>query len=45
MDVKNAIRDETILISLMYANNEIGTLHPIREIGKLAKERRCPVSL
>ncbi len=38
-DVKNAIRDETILISLMYANNEIGTLHPIREIGKLAKER------
>ena len=38
-DVKQAIRDETILISLMYANNEIGTLHPIREIGKLAKER------
>ena len=38
-DVKKAIRDETILLSLMYANNEIGTLHPIREIGKLAKER------
>ena len=38
-DVKQAIRDETILISLMYANNEISTLHPIREIGKLAKER------
>ncbi len=38
-DVKKAIRDNTILISLMYANNEIGTLHPIREIGKLAKER------
>ena len=38
-DVKKALRDETILISLMYANNEIGTLHPIREIGKLAKER------
>ncbi len=38
-DVKKAIRDETILISLMYANNEIGTLHPIREIGKLAKKR------
>ena len=37
--VKNAIRDNTILISLMYANNEIGTLHPIRAIGKLAKER------
>lgn len=38
-DVKNALRDDTILISLMYANNEIGTLHPVREIGKLAKER------
>ena len=38
-DVKNTIRDNTILISLMYANNEIGTLHPIRAIGKLAKER------
>ena len=38
-DVKNAIRDDTILISLMYANNEIGTLHPVREIGRLAKER------
>ena len=38
-DVKKAIQDNTVLISLMYANNEIGTLHPIREIGKLAKER------
>ena len=38
-DVKKAIRDDTILISLMYANNEIGTLHPIRAIGALAKER------
>ena len=38
-DVKKAIRAETILISLMYANNEIGTLHPIRAIGALAKER------
>ncbi|MBI3798204.1 MAG: IscS subfamily cysteine desulfurase [Deltaproteobacteria bacterium] len=38
-DVRQAISDKTILISLMYANNEIGTLHPIREIGKLAKEK------
>ncbi len=38
-DVKKAIREHTVLISLMYANNEIGTLHPIREIGRLAKER------
>jgi len=37
--VRHAISDKTILISLMYANNEIGTLHPIREIGKLAKAK------
>ena len=38
-DVKNAITDKTILISIMYANNEIGTIQPITEIGKLAKEK------
>jgi cysteine desulfurase len=38
-EVRKAISDKTILISLMYANNEIGTIHPIREIGKLAKEK------
>jgi cysteine desulfurase len=38
-DVRKAITDQTILISIMYANNEIGTIQPIREIGKLAKER------
>jgi cysteine desulfurase len=38
-DVRQALTDKTLLISLMYANNEIGTIHPIREIGKLAKER------
>lgn len=37
-DVKNAIRDNTILISIMFANNEIGTIMPIAEIGKIAKE-------
>ncbi len=38
-DVRNAITDKTVLISIMYANNEIGTIHPIREIGKIAKEK------
>ncbi len=36
--VKNAIRPDTILISIMFANNEIGTIMPIKEIGKIAKE-------
>ncbi|MBP3703167.1 MAG: cysteine desulfurase NifS, partial [Lachnospiraceae bacterium] len=36
--LKAAIRPDTILISVMFANNEIGTLQPIEEIGKLAKE-------
>ena len=37
-DVKNAIRPDTVLISIMAANNEIGTIEPIREIGKVAHE-------
>lgn len=37
--LKNAIRPDTILISIMYANNEIGTIEPITEIGAIAKER------
>jgi len=37
--VRNAITDQTVLISIMYANNEIGTIHPIREIGTIAKEK------
>jgi cysteine desulfurase len=36
-DVEKAIRPETILISVMFANNEIGTIEPIAEIGKIAK--------
>lgn len=37
-DVEAAIRPETILISVMYANNEVGTLQPISEISRLAKK-------
>lgn len=37
-DLKNAITDETILITVMYANNEVGTIQPIKEIGRIAKE-------
>ncbi len=37
--VEKAIRPDTILISVMYANNEVGTIQPIAEIGKIARER------
>jgi len=38
-DVKKAITDKTILISIMHANNEIGTIEPVAEIGKLARSK------
>ncbi|MFA5410792.1 MAG: cysteine desulfurase NifS [Candidatus Omnitrophota bacterium] len=38
-EVKKAISDKTILISVMHANNEIGTLQPIAEVGKIAREK------
>lgn len=37
-DLKKAIRPDTILISIMFANNEIGTIQPIKEIGEIARE-------
>ena len=37
-EIKRAIKPTTILISIMFANNEIGTVEPIKEIGKIAKE-------
>lgn len=40
-DVRGAIRPETILISVMLANNEIGTIQPIAEIGMLVREQRA----
>jgi len=38
-DIKKAITDKTILISIMHANNEIGTIQPIAEIGRIAREK------
>ncbi len=38
IDVKKAITDQTILVTIMHANNEIGTIEPIKEIGKIVKE-------
>ena len=38
-DVKKAIKKNTILVSIIHANNEIGTIEPIEEIGKICKER------
>lgn len=38
-DLKNAITDKTILVSIMFANNEIGTIQPVSDIGKLCREK------
>ncbi len=40
-DVNAAIRPDTVLVTLMWANNEIGTVQPIREVGALIRERRA----
>ena len=42
-DLREAIRDTTILISIMHANNETGTIEPIAEICEIAQEHRIPV--
>lgn len=39
-DVKKAIRKDTVLITIMYVNNEIGTINPIKEIGSIAKQNK-----
>jgi cysteine desulfurase len=39
-DLEEAITDKTILVSIMFANNEIGTIQPIKEIGKLCREKK-----
>lgn len=40
--VQNAIREDTALVTVMYANNEIGTIQPIREIGAVCREKKVP---
>ena len=42
-DVRGALRPETVLVSVMHANNELGTLQPIAEIARLTRERRIPL--
>jgi cysteine desulfurase len=41
-DVGRAISDQTVLVSIMYANNEIGTIEPIAEIGRICRARKIP---
>ena len=41
-DVEAALREDTALVSVMFANNEIGTLQPVEEIGQLCRERKIP---
>ena len=40
--VADAIRDDTCLVTIMFANNEIGTMQPIKEIGALCREKKIP---
>ena len=42
-DVRKAITDKTVLVSIMFANNEIGTVQPLAEIGKITRETRRAV--
>ncbi|HWI48954.1 MAG TPA: cysteine desulfurase family protein, partial [Rummeliibacillus sp.] len=40
-DLKNALRDDTILVTVMFGNNEVGTIQPIKEIGALLKDHQA----
>ncbi len=42
IDVENAITDKTALVSIMYANNEIGTIQPVDDIGRICRARNVP---
>ncbi len=41
-DVARALRPDTVLVSVMYANNEVGTIQPLAEIGRICREREIP---
>ena len=41
-EVESAIRDDTCLVTVMYANNEIGTIQPVKEIGEICRKRNVP---
>ena len=41
-DVRRSLRRDTILVSLMHANSEVGTIEPVREIGRIVREREVP---
>lgn len=41
-ELKDAIREDTALVTIMYANNEIGTIQPVREIGAICREKKIP---
>ncbi|MFB6307170.1 MAG: cysteine desulfurase family protein [Flavobacteriales bacterium] len=41
-ELENAIREDTLLIAIMYANNETGVLHPVEKIGKIAAKNKVP---
>lgn len=41
-DLLNAIREDTILVAVMYVNNEIGTIQPIKELASIAKSKKIP---
>lgn len=41
-DVERAITDQTILVSIMYANNEVGTIEPVAQIGRICRARKIP---
>lgn len=41
-EIENAIREDTCLVTIMYANNEIGTIEPIKEIGEICEKKNVP---